>query len=115
MRVQVNWIFLFIFLIIGFAIALAFEGNKSPEQVIQELEKAIENAEEKGVYKCCIEPACDMCYLGHWKFEKGTCFCDDAIAEGKNEDVCPQCIKGIEEGRCSSANEEVCIVEIAEN
>jgi hypothetical protein len=60
-------------------------------------------AEAEGKYKCCIEPACDMCYLGHWKFEKGTCYCDDAIKEGRDEDICPQCIKGLENGECSSS------------
>lgn len=102
----------FIFLVLGFAIALAVvspaEKDKSPEDVIEDLGRAIELAEEKGEYKCCIEPACDMCYLGHWKFEKGTCYCDDAMAEGRDQDVCPQCVKGLEEGRCKSADEEFC-------
>ena len=43
-----------------------------------------------------------MCYLGKWKFEKGTCYCDDAILEGRDEDVCPECKKGLEEGLCKS-------------
>ena len=83
--------------------------NKSPEEVIEDLEMAIIRAEKEGNYRCCIEPACTMCYLGHWKFEKGTCSCDDAIAEGRDEDVCPECVKGIEKGLCKSTiDEEKC-------
>lgn len=82
--------------------------TENPEKVVEGLYKAIDHAKQKGEYKCCIEPACTMCYLGHWKFEKGTCYCDDAIAEGRNEDVCPECVSGIEKGFCSSTKEEVC-------
>ena len=53
-----------------------------------------------------------MCYLGHWKFEKGTCYCDDAIREGRDEDICPECVKGIEEGFCKSTKEEECELDV---
>ncbi len=82
--------------------------SQDPEKVIENLYDAIEIAEEKGEYKCCIEPACTMCYLGHWKFEKGTCYCDDAIREGRDEDICPECVKGIEKGFCKSTKQEEC-------
>ncbi|HII72315.1 TPA: hypothetical protein HA265_06180 [Candidatus Woesearchaeota archaeon] len=84
-------------------IANVYPIEKSPEEVVAGLHKAIELAEQKGVYNCCIEPACTMCYLGHWKFDVGTCYCDDAIREGRDEDVCPECRKGLEKGLCDSA------------
>ena len=86
-------------------------GNPT-DRAIKNLYRAIEKAEEKGDYKCCIDPPCTMCFLGKWKFEKGTCFCDDAIREGRTEDVCPECKKGLEQGLCKSSescelNEEI--------
>ena len=73
-----------------------------PEEVLVNLEAAIVQATKSGDYHCCIDPPCTMCYLGHWKFEKGTCYCDDAIREGRDEDVCPECKKGLEQGLCNS-------------
>ena len=81
---------------------LVINGEDNPEKVIENLYEDIDYAKEKGEYDCCIEPACTMCYLGHWKFEKGTCYCDKAMREGIEEDVCPECKKGLEEGRCNS-------------
>lgn len=94
------------------AVAVFTSGQYSPEKTIAMLNKAIDKAEENGDYKCCIEPACTMCYLGHWKFDVGTCFCDDMIKKGRYEDVCPECNKGAEEGICNSANEDsgVCLI-----
>jgi hypothetical protein len=93
---------IFLFFIIGMAAASSLDRFDSPEDVIEDLHKAIERAEEKGEYRCCIEPACTMCYLGSWKFDVGTCYCDDAIAEGRDQDVCPQCKKALEEAGCSA-------------
>lgn len=93
-------VFALLFLFLGLSISFAIESNKNPDKVIKDLHDAIDKAESNGEYKCCIEPACTMCYLGHWKFEKGTCYCDDAIKEGIDEDVCPECKKGMEEGLC---------------
>jgi hypothetical protein len=76
------------------------------EGVLSDLSLAIQEAKEAGVYKCCINPDCTMCYLGanKWNYGKaGECHCDDFIAKG--EDPCPQCVRGIEEGRCSSVEE----------
>ena len=91
-----------LFLIIGITVTSVMSANKSPKDVVADLHKAIDKAEAEGVYNCCIEPACTMCYLGHWKFDVGTCFCDEAITEGRDADVCPECKKGLEEGVCES-------------
>ncbi len=84
------------------------DSGDNPEKVIENLYEGIDYAKEKGEYDCCIEPACTMCYLGHWKFEKGTCYCDKAMREGIEEDVCPECKKGLEEGRCKSVSGQAC-------
>jgi hypothetical protein len=78
----------------------SFEKNR--EKVLSQLYLAIEKAEAEGKYKCCIEPPCTMCYLGDWVWEDGTCDCDGMIAMGEWDKVCPQCIKGIKEGKCKS-------------
>jgi hypothetical protein len=99
-----------IVLLIGFSSSFLVKRNDldNPEVVIDNLYKAIDVAIEKGDYKCCIEPACTMCYLGHWKFEKGKCFCDDAIKQGNDDMVCPECVSGIEKGLCKSSVKEGC-------
>ena len=90
---------------LGMGVFAASNGKeKNPDEVIGNLEKAIKQAEERGDYRCCLQPACTMCYLGKWKFEKGTCYCDDAIKEGRFDDVCPECKKGLEKGICESIN-----------
>jgi len=89
----------------------SFEEKR--EFVISELNLAIKDAEEAGLYKCCIEPACTMCYLNgnKWNYGKaGTCYCDDFIAKG--EEPCPQCKKGIEQGLCKSTVQEHCDPEL---
>ncbi|MAG50705.1 hypothetical protein CL621_03670 [archaeon] len=78
------------------------------ENILVGLNLAIEDAKEEGKYKCCIEPACTMCYLGNWIWKDGTCDCDGMIAEGELDKVCPQCKRGIEEGLCKSTKEEEC-------
>lgn len=108
--IKKSWFYVSGFLLIvvlGFFV-VAGSNKSDPSKVIDNLYKAIDIAEERGDYACCIEPKCTMCYLGHWKFEKGTCFCDDAIAEGRDEDICPECVSGLEEGLCSSIREEAC-------
>ena len=57
-------------------------------------------AKSRGEYKCCIEPACTMCYMeaNKWNYGKaGTCACDEYIAKG--EEPCPQCAQAL---NCSS-------------
>ncbi len=62
------------------------------EKIIKERDVAIAKAVEAGDYRCCIEPACTMCFMeaNQWNnYTPGTCACDDLIAEGK--EACPQC------------------------
>jgi len=104
-----TYLFVFLFLIIiANALFLINYNNNSPEKIIGRLYRSIEFAQEKGDYNCCIEPACTMCYLGKWKFETGTCHCDEAITEGRFDDVCPECKSGIEKGLCDSTIEKGC-------
>jgi hypothetical protein len=92
-----------IVLLIGFSSSFLVKRNDldNPEVVIDNLYKAIDVAIEKGDYKCCIEPAWTM-------FEKGKCFCDDAIKQGNDDMVCPECVSGIEKGLCKSSVKEGC-------
>jgi len=94
-------------MIISFsAYILVQAGEENPDKVIGKLYKAIDAAEEDGVYQCCIDPPCTMCYLGKWIYEKGTCYCDKAIAEGRLDDVCPECKNSDSGGICASPNLE---------
>ena len=77
-----------------------FEDRR--ERIMGELSLAIDDVAEEGKYKCCIDPPCTMCYLGNWIWKDGICRCDEMIATGQDDKVCPQCVKGIEEGRCKS-------------
>lgn len=78
------------------------------ERILNELSLAIDEAIGEGRYKCCIDPPCTMCYMGNWLWSDGSCYCDDMILKGEFDKVCPQCIKGIEEGKCISTNKEQC-------
>ncbi len=80
-------------------------------RILNELSLSIEEAIVQGKYKCCIDPPCTMCYLGNWIWKDGTCDCDSMIVNGDWDSVCPQCIKGIKEGRCiSQIKDTECIV-----
>jgi len=79
--------------------------QKRRTRVLGELSSAIEDAENAGLYDCCIEPPCTMCYLGNWIWKDGVCRCDEMIAQGKFDQVCPQCLKGLDGGSCKSAGE----------
>ena len=85
-----------------------FEQRRT--KLLNELSDSINQAMLEGKYHCCIEPPCTMCYLGNWIWEDGTCECDAMIAKGEFDKVCPQCKKGIEEGKCTSTVEESCEV-----
>lgn len=50
-------------------------------------------------YECCIEPPCQMCLQGKWKFEKGACQCRMHLEEGNLDMVCPECKIGLAEGK----------------
>jgi hypothetical protein len=104
-----------------FAISLLLLGSLSPNKetfeerrasVLNGLYLAIDDAISEGKYECCIEPPCTMCYMGNWIWDDGTCKCDELMKEGRFDEVCPQCIKGLEEGRCKSADETKCEVRI---
>ena len=94
--------------LIALAFVVLIQPAKSYEQRraenINEMTKLIDEIKDMGEYRCCINPPCDMCYLGHWIFENGSCGCDDMIAQGKYDKVCPQCMGAIESGTCESTN-----------
>ncbi len=48
---------------------------------------------------CCIEPPCKMCSGGRWIWKGGQCLCREALKKKELGKLCPECIKGIEEGR----------------
>lgn len=75
------------------------------QRIVRQRDQAIQEAVNEGVYKCCIKPACTMCYMeaNKWNnYKAGTCACDDLIARG--EEPCPQCKKGLcfEENTCET-------------
>ena len=107
------------FLFVGVASIALFLGvfllrgesfDEQHSRILKELSSAIDDAVLQGKYKCCIDPPCTMCYLGNWIWEDGSCRCDDMIAKGEFDKVCPQCKKGIEEGECTSTESTVCDV-----
>jgi hypothetical protein len=68
--------------------------DKMPSKIDDYLHLAIEKAEKAGVYNCCVEPACTMCFLegNLWNNQKsGRCNCADFVRQGK--EPCPQCNK----------------------
>lgn len=79
-------------------------------RVIDSMDSAIRDKAYSGEYRCCIEPPCDMCFLGHWLWDDGACRCDDMIARGEYDKVCPQCAKALEDGACESSAESACEV-----
>jgi len=102
-------------LILAIAISIPFLSpsagesfGQRREKVLNELSLSIKEAKLEGKYKCCIEPACTMCYMGNWLWDDGTCDCDGMIAAREFDKVCPQCIRGIEEGRCQSSEHQAC-------
>jgi len=115
--------FIFLFVLLGISIGISvvsvylnfhsFEKKRS--NVIGNMEMLIEQQVEEGNYRCCIEPACTMCFMGDWLWDDGICRCDDMIANGEDDKVCPQCIKGLEKGICKSTNEEPCDLEGGDN
>lgn len=90
----------------GLLSAQAYQQALSPQQkrqrLIEDMQELIDEKSGQGEYACCIEPACDMCYLGHWIWDDGECDCDEMIAKGEYEKVCPQCAKKEGEGQCDS-------------
>jgi hypothetical protein len=70
--------------------------------VISFMEETIKQEAEVGNYRCCIDPPCKMCFLGNWIWEDGKCDCDTMIIQDKMDKVCPECLRGIKEGKCTS-------------
>ncbi len=74
-------------------------------KIISERTIAIEAARQAGNYRCCIEPACGMCYMNanQWNnYTPGTCACDDFVAKG--EPACPECERGLADIHASGNN-----------
>jgi len=106
-------IFIFLVALVS-VVAIQFKPKSLDDKkdiLLLQLAQNIKEAEAEGVYHCCIEPACTMCYLGSWIFDEGTCNCDAMIAAGEWDKVCPQCQRGIEEGYCKSGSEKACDIE----
>lgn len=77
------------------------------QRIIQERNFAIIQAVARGDFRCCINPPCTMCYMeaNQWNnYTPGTCACDDLITQGK--EPCPQCERGLCEGKDSTCNLE---------
>lgn len=77
-------------------------------RILNELSLVINEAKAQGKYNCCIDPPCTMCYLGEWIWKDGVCRCDEMVAKGEFDKVCPQCKKGVGEGLCKSTNKNIC-------
>lgn len=108
-------LFLLIFLLGSVTGYLIFETQKenfeelAPEEMYQRIitgrNLAIDKAVESGIYRCCINPPCTMCYMegNQWNNGKaGSCVCDELIAQGK--EPCPQCKRGL----CETDKEGTC-------
>ena len=108
--------FIFLFLFVGISIGIVFANlypnfqsfEKKRSNIINDMEMLIEQQTKEGNYRCCIEPACTMCFMGNWLWDDGICRCDDMIANGEDDKVCPQCKKGLEEGFCKYSEKEKC-------
>lgn len=108
-----NFFLLAILLILGGYLILQFQttsleklGSQTRlEKITEERDRAIKLAVKEGVYQCCIEPPCTMCYLeaNQWNnYQPGTCACDQLIAQGK--EPCPQCQHGV----CETDSQSAC-------
>jgi hypothetical protein len=97
---------LFLLILSGCQNEVSFEKRRA--KTLSELDLAIQDAVAEEKYHCCIDPPCTMCYLGHWIWENGSCYCDDMIAQGKLDQVCPECQKGANLGICESVSDQPC-------
>jgi len=106
--------FFFFFIFILSSVSVAYLANPQEgfamkrARVVTDLDRAISESVASGDYRCCISPACRMCYLGSWIWKDGICRCDDMIRQGQFDKVCPECKTGIEDGLCKSAGTESC-------
>ncbi len=53
-------------------------------EILSELDFAVELAEEAGIYECCVDPPCRICFV-----EEGSCDCIEKLANA--EDICEEC------------------------
>lgn len=98
-------VFISIVIVAGFSAYLFVFNEDSVAEMrgnyIQERAEAIEMAEDEGLYDCCIEPECTMCFdhgTEHtWAMGDDYCSCRELIAEGK--EPCPQCKTGLIQGK----------------
>ena len=51
----------------------------------------------------------------HWLWHDGVCNCENRIANGKFDKICPNCEKGNGEGKCISDIEETKASNLLEN
>lgn len=116
---KIKYFFLILFLIIAIITSIVFANlypnsqsfEKKRAKILNSLHSSIDEAVAQGKYKCCIDPPCTMCYLGEWIWKDGTCHCDEMIAKGEWDKVCPQCKKGIENGQCKSSSNNKCEIQ----
>lgn len=104
-RIMRKILIIFIIFFAGFSLGFLFNYfiqppfeklsvEKMQSKVVEYLNLAIKKSEDKGIYNCCVEPACTMCFLEQntWNGQKaGRCNCADFIRQGK--EPCPQCKK----------------------
>ena len=50
-------------------------------------------------YECCVSPPCSQCLEGKWIFGDGACQCRVHLEKGHLDKVCPECRRGLAEGR----------------
>jgi hypothetical protein len=61
------------------------------DEILSEIGLALEEAKKLGIYNCCVEPSCEMCFLGEWIWEDGRCDCDTFVHAGEPDKACPEC------------------------
>jgi hypothetical protein len=102
--------------LVGLVASSAYDARSPYEdrrdEVIGEMNSLIAVKTESGEYMCCIDPPCDMCFLGHWLWDDGVCRCDEYIANGDFDKACPQCKNGVGEGSCGSSQENTCEISL---
>ncbi|MBS1267213.1 MAG: hypothetical protein MAG795_01185 [Candidatus Woesearchaeota archaeon] len=81
------------------------------KDLLEKRDELILKMAHQGDYRCCINPPCTMCFMGSWIWDDGTCKCDDMIAAGEFDKVCPQCQRGVKEGQCASTEQAFCDTE----
>jgi len=89
-------------LFIYYAFLPPFNGlsiDEMHQKIIEQRDLAIKKAINEGIYNCCVEPPCTMCFMeaNQWNNqEAGRCNCADFIRQGK--EPCPQCKKILAQG-----------------